>query len=359
MRSYRLLTVVFVCLVAGSLQVADARTRLKNICRVKGQEENTLQGLGLVVGLEGTGDGSSSKATIISLAKTLELMGSPKLDPKTIEASNVALVTVQATVPAAGGRRGDTIDCRVQSIGGAKSLAGGTLLLTPLLGPRTDSNRVYAKAAGTVHVEDPLAPNSASISGGCQRAEDFRNAFVLDNKITLVLDRHKADFQVAADIAELINSQLNFQQDSRSRESTLAHAIDQVNIEITIPQAYRADPVAFVSQIISLPILTPQIEARVVVDRAAETIVVSGDVEIGATVINHKNLSIDTTGEKGTRFVPLDSNSTKTSQAKLSALVETLDALQVDTVDIIDIVISLHRSGKLHGKLVVSGRSID
>ncbi|MHC4177435.1 MAG: flagellar basal body P-ring protein FlgI, partial [Planctomycetota bacterium] len=96
----------------ASAAPAEGQTLLKSICRVKGQEENTLQGLGLVVGLNGTGDGGRSLPTIRSLAKVMNLMGEPLGASGLTElkdAKNVALVTVTATVPAAGARQGDKL----------------------------------------------------------------------------------------------------------------------------------------------------------------------------------------------------------------------------------------------------------
>jgi flagellar P-ring protein precursor FlgI len=337
----------------GAPSAAEARTLLKNICRIKGQEENTLQGLGLVVGLKGTGDGGTFLPTIRSLATALQLMGSPLGQQGAAElrdVKNVALVMVTATVPAAGARQGDTIDCRVSSLGAAKSLAGGVLLLTPLQGPLVDSQRVYAFASGPLHVEDPKTPTTATIFRGCRLEEDFFNAFTKDGKITLILNRNHADFQVAQDVAELINSQLSFQ----SRDGNLARAINQLNIEVQIPPQYRDDPVSFVSQVLSLPMLEPQTQAKVVVNQRTGTVVIGGDVGIGAVAITHKNLVIETEGATplpASKFVPLESS--PAPSAKLKNLVEALNAVKVPTEDIIDIIKGLERNGKLHGSLTI------
>src|SRR5262249_34509263 len=132
---------------------AVARTRLKDICRIKGQEENTLQGLGIVMGLRGTGDGGAFLPTIRSLAMAMQLMGNPigaggQMELK--DAKNVALVMVTATIPAAGARQGDQLDCMVSSIGAAKSLQGGRLFMTALQGPQVESTRVYAFCHGAI-----------------------------------------------------------------------------------------------------------------------------------------------------------------------------------------------------------------
>ncbi len=332
---------------------AEARTRLKNICRVKGQEQNTLQGLGLVVGLNGTGDGAKSLPMIRSLATAMELLGVPVNDLRELDdAKNVALVMVTATVPPQGARQGDQVDCQIASVGGAKDLTGGTLMLTALVGPQPGNDRVYALASGSLMIESPRSPLTGVIHGGCRLEQDFFNAFSDGDKITLVLNKNHADFQVAQDVAELINSQLSFQSGDRNREY-LAKALDQVNIEVRIPDQYRDDSVLFVSQVIGLPLLEPQIEARVTVNRKRGSVVISGDLEIGAAVVSHRNIVVDTGAATlpEDRFVGVDPN--QTSATKLAALVEALNAVKVPTEDIIDIIIGLDRNGKLHGKLIV------
>lgn len=336
----------------GSASVAEARILLKNICRIKGQEENSLHGLGLVVGLKGSGDGGDFLPTIRSLATALQLMGSPLGQRGPIElkdCKNVALVLVTATVPSAGARQGDKLDCVVSSIGAAKSLNGGTLFSTPLQGPQVGNNRVYAFAQGQLHIDDLKAPTTAKIHQGCRLEEDFYNVFSKNGKITLVLDKNHADFQVAQDTAELINSQLNYQ----NNEGYLARAINQVNIEVTIPAQYREDPVLFISQVLSLPTLDPQPEARVVINEKTGSVVVSGDVEIGSVVVTHKSIVIETgsANSSANRFVPVDAE--KTSTAKLKSLVEALNAVKVPAEDMIDIIKSIERNGKLHGTLVI------
>ena len=146
------------CLLAVfAAQAPAARLTLKSICRIKGQEENTIQGLGVIVGLKGTGDSSSYLPTIRSVAKIMSIMGnSPAANAmaELKDTKNVALVLVTATIPAAGARQGDKIDCVVSSIGSAKSLAGGRLFLTPLIGPDPKHPRVYAFAEGAVTLEN-------------------------------------------------------------------------------------------------------------------------------------------------------------------------------------------------------------
>jgi flagellar P-ring protein precursor FlgI len=330
---------------------AHARTLLKNICRVKGQEENTLQGLGLVVGLKGTGDGGSYLPAMRGLAQAMHLMGNPLGNRGLLElkdSKNVALVMVTATVPAAGARQGDEVNCTVSSIGSAKSLAGGRLFMTPLQGPQVKDPRVYAFAQGPVHLDDPQSPTTGSIHGGCRLEADFFNPFVKDGKVTLVLDEDHADFQVAQDVAELINSQARIE----SRYGDLARALNQVNIEVSVPSQYSDDPVLFVSQVLSLPMTEPQTAASVTINERAGSIVISGDVEIGAVVVSHKNVVIETgDAPTGDRFVPIDPN--QDGSVRLLALVEALNSVKVPTADIIEIIKGLKRNRKLHAELII------
>ena len=129
--------------------------RIKDICRLKGQEENTLQGLGLVVGLKGTGDGGDIKPTVRALTRSMQNMGGQVasdiqgrlIEKEMANAKNVALVFVEVTIPPSGAQQGDKLSCKVSAIS-AKSLEGGNLMLTHLLGPRADRPVVFALASG-------------------------------------------------------------------------------------------------------------------------------------------------------------------------------------------------------------------
>ncbi len=318
----------------------------------KDQEENTIQGLGVIVGLKGSGDSSGYLPTIRSVAKIMSIMGSSPAASALAElkdTKNVALVLVTATIPAAGARQGDKIDCVVSSIGSAKGLAGGRLFLTPLIGPDPKHPRVYAFAEGPLTLENPAMPNTARIHEGCRLEEEFFHAFTKDNRITLVLDKNHADFQVAQDIADLINSQMGKQV---SNYAPLAHAFNQGNIVVEIPAQYRDDPVLFVSQVLSLPIMEPRTVPRVVINERTGTIVISGDVEIGSVAVTHKNLVIEAGGQAAARpFIGVDP--TDPTSPKLKALVEAQNAVHAPTEDIIEIIKGLDRNGKLHAPLII------
>lgn len=355
--SLALLIAAMACTLSSQ---ALGQTYLRDICRVKGQEENTLQGIGLVVGLKGTGDADVAP-TARALARMMELMAHPvgrdaagEYALKELEdARNVALVLVTATVPSAGGRQGDRIDCTVSAIS-AKSLEGGHLIMSPLLGPRPGTERVYAFAQGQIHVEDPDQPATAKVHLGCRLEEDFFNVFVKDGKITLVLDSNHAGFQAAQDVADQINSMQAYFASAESTDNYIAKALDQVNVEVTLPKPYLEDPVLFVSQILNQRISHLQTEARVVANRKTGSIIIGGGVTIGPVVVTHKNNIVVEAGGAAAadRFIPLSSGG-ELETAKLKDLVDALNAVKAAPDDIIDILEGLEQNGKLYGRLIV------
>ncbi|KKK89380.1 hypothetical protein LCGC14_2733700, partial [marine sediment metagenome] len=291
-----------------------------------------------------------------ALAKIMTVMGEP-LGPGGLadlkDAKNVAMVTVTATIPEAGARQGDKIDCVVSSIGAAKDLTGGRLFHTALVGPDKNNPTVYAFADGPITIEDTTL-TTGRIHRGCRLEAEFFNEFTLDGKVTIVLDKNHADFGVAQYVVDLINRSLVVSQGNRSGPSgrAPAKALDQSNIEIEIPTAYLDDPVLFISEILDEPLIGLDTGARVVINERAGSIVISGDVEIGAVIVNHRNVVIETGNvTAGQRFVSIDPDDT--SAVKLKSLIEALNAIHVPTDDVIDIIKGLERNGKLHAKLII------
>ncbi len=343
------------CTVALPSSPAAARTQLKNICRLKGQEENVLRGLGLVVGLNGTGE-ANDPATMRALAQAMRIMGDGEQGglEELKKIKNVAMVIVTATLPATGARRGDQIDCYVSALNG-KSLAGGRLAFASLLGPNTNDKRVYGLCEGQVIVDNPDQPMVGAVIGGCQvEADIFTPFYSEDGYITLILDRNHANFQTAALIAETINSQyresLNYSEDDKSApEEDLCHARDAANIRVRIPEVYRNDPVGFASDVLDIKLYEHEPESRVVINPRAGSIVISGDVEIGDVVVSHKNVVVEAVSTEA--FAALDVD--QTNDPKLKQLVDQLNSLKVPTVDMIEIIRGIDRDGKLHGRLII------
>lgn len=360
-----ILAVAALVLGASAMPALAAKTTLRNICRVKGQEENTLTGLGLVVGLNGTGEAGDA-ATMRKLARAFELMGSPvsmtgRLDPASLSElrniSNVALVMVSATVPATGARRGDRIDCSVSAING-KGLTGGRLAFASLLGPDPRSQRVYAHCHGTLQIDSPTQPMDARIHGGCQMQQDVFTPFEKDGYVTLILDQDHADFQTAESVVKTIQGKLEYSggandKDHDKVQQENVHAVNASNIRVKIPTSYQIDPVGFIAELLETEIYEAEPEARVYINTRAGSIQISGDVQIGDVIVAHRNLIVEATGTaRFAEFNPddLDPNNDMTS---LESLVSALNKLSVPADDIIEIIRGIKKLGKLHAKLMI------
>jgi flagellar P-ring protein precursor FlgI len=182
--------------------------------------------------------------------------------------------------------------------------------------------------------------------------EDFFNPFTQDGKVTLVIDQSHASFEVAQEVALRINTQLDFQQ---SGQEPIARAVNQQNVEVSIPQQYLSDPVDIVSQILRLEIglgRDVQTEARVVINERTGSVVIDGNVEVGDAVITSRNVVVETgQAALGDAWRPLHLGTEPPAQLK--ALVESLNAMRVPPQDIIDVIKGLERSGKLHGRVII------
>ncbi len=344
----------FFCLalVLSSQFTAFADHKIGDLCRIKGQEENALHGIGLVGGLKGTGDGDN-KSTMKALARYMELMGH-RLGPDAKgQASldelkgvkNVALVFVSATVPPGGAQQGDRLDCTVSAMS-AKSLAGGQLLLTEMRGPRTDDKTVYGLAKGAISLDDLASPQTGKVSLGLQVEARFQNEFVRNGRLTLVMNKDHASFQNTNYLAERINSQPDLGYN-------VARAIDQVKIEVTIPKLYEDNPAQFAGLLLDTRVARFQTDTKVIINERKKAVIVGADVEIGPVAVMHKNRLIQTGGAEGIgEFVSLDMVGDG-SKTKLAALVDALNALKVPAEDVIDIIKMLQHKQALFGELII------
>lgn len=341
--------------------------RLGDLCRLKGQETNTLQGLGLVVGLRGTGDGDAAP-TSRALARMMQLMGGPmsvdatgNLNLGDVEDSkNVAMVFVNAKLPPVGAQQGDVLDVTVSAIS-AKSLEGGYLMLTPMLGPRADNPTVYAMAQGRLTLAPDTPATVASIQGGMKMEATVKASYVKDNKITLIIDRDFADFSTAQRIEEEINSfrsltmgglqesRLSGNRSGNDNNAARALAIDQVHVEVQLPSIYRTNPIKYISILLDIPIQLANRGKRVVINEADGVVVIGDDVEIAPVLVTHRNLRIQAGGGNG--FVELGPDGTPAA-AKLKALADALGALDVPTEDLIAIIKTLKAKGDLYGEVI-------
>ncbi|MDJ0884651.1 MAG: flagellar basal body P-ring protein FlgI [Desulfobacterales bacterium] len=282
-----------VCMLMGlfvSLQLAPApvqAARIKDIANFRGVRQNQLVGYGLVVGLDGSGDSTKSEFTQQSLSSLLERMG-VTVDPEDIKVENVAAVMVTADLPpfASSGSR---IDVLVNSIGDAKNLQGGTLLLTPMKGV---DGQVYAMAQGPVSTGgfsygkgtgtgvQKNFPTAGRVVGGATIEREIRTRFNTREALTLAL--HKPDFTTATRMAMAINSAF---------ADSLAKAADAGTVEVRIPDLYIGRTVEMVALIEGIGV-TPDNISKVIINERTGTVIMGENVRIATIAIAHGNLSI-------------------------------------------------------------------
>ena len=269
------------------MDAAGAVSRIKDITTFEGVRGNMLLGYGLVVGLNGTGDSlSNSPFTKQSLIGMLERLG-VNVREDTLKTDNVAAVIVTATLPAFA-RHGTQIDVTVSALGDAKSLLGGTLLVTPLLAA---DGEVYAVAQGNPAVGGFSAggkgttvtkgvPTSARIPNGAIVEREV--GFEMVNLERVKLSLRNPDFTTARRIAQAINAFLGIPS---------AKALDPGTVMLTSPASYKDNLVALLTDIEQLSVTPDQI-ARVVIDETSGIIVMGENVRISTVAIAQGNLTI-------------------------------------------------------------------
>jgi flagellar P-ring protein precursor FlgI len=259
---------------------------------------------------------------------------------------NVAFVQVTAIVPPGGAQQGDTLDCTVSAIG-AKSLAGGMLMLTEMRGPRPDDKTIYGLAKGQISPDDLASPQTGKVSLGVQIETRFQNEFVKNGKLILVMNKDHASFQNTNYLADRINSQPDLGY-------KVARAIDQVKIEVTIPPLYQENPAQFAGLLLDTRIARFQTDTKVIINERKKAVVVGADVEIGPVAVMHKNRLIQTGAPEATgEFAPVDMAAADGTKTKLTALVDALNSLKVPAEDVIDIIKMLKHKQALFGELII------
>ena len=347
-------------LLLALLFAADAAAvQVQDLVRLKGSEPAKLTGMGLVVGLKGTGDGDKYMPAIRALASLLQ----KQLDPNVVAAElkgtkNVAIVTVTAEIGGAGVREGDLVDVKISAVGAAKSLEGGRLFFTPLT-PPIPGAKVFAIAEGDITIENEDVPTVGRVANGAQLTRNVMAQYMDEfGRLTLVLNNEVATWPMANNLASLINGYM------APDGPNIARAINQKNVVIQVPKYEQQDPAAFISQILQSYVDPSQIStgARVLINEKTGTIVVGAEVQISPVVVTHRGLTITsiTPAPEPTPRAPQvrESNWTavdpeKRGGARLIDLLRALEQLQVSSADRIAIVKEIHAMGKLHAQLII------
>jgi flagellar P-ring protein precursor FlgI len=349
---------------------ADASSRIKDISNFEGIRDNMLVGYGLVVGLGGTGDSlSSSPFTKQSLTGMLERLG-VNIRDESVKTDNVAAVMVTATLPPFA-RHGSRVDLVVSALGDAKSLLGGTLLVTPLVGA---DGEVYAVGQGNIAVSGFQAKGEGTtVSKGVPTAGRIPNGAIVEREVgfelhglaNLRLSLRNPDFTTATRLAGAIN---------KSVGSAEAKAIDPGTVTFKVPKNRRNDLVTLMMEIEQLRVIPDQ-AARVVIDEQSGIIVMGENVRISTVAIAQGNLTIritetpqvsqpepfsntgtTTTVERTEIEINEDKNRKLTvlqNGVSLQELVRGLNALGIGPRDMISILQTVKAAGALQAEIEV------
>ena len=261
--------------------------RLKDLATVKGVRNNQLVGYGIVVGLNGTGDGNKAAFTGQGLTNMLNNLG-VKVDPDATKVKNIASVMVTATLPPFF-KAGQSIDVTLSSVGDATSLQGGTLLVTPLKGL---DNNVYAMAQGPISIGGGPDPNAratarqtnhltvARISNGASVEREVPMSFA--NKESITISLASPDFTTISLMKTAIDTYLG---------GAYATAKDGASVDVAVPAKYKAQEVALLAALENIEI-NPEHKARVVLNERTGTVVMGDNVTINQFALSHGNLSL-------------------------------------------------------------------
>lgn len=347
---------------------ASEAARIKDIAYFKGGRANQLFGYGLVVGLDGTGDKDKTQFTNSTLANLLDNMRI-KVEAKDIKVKNVAAVMVTANFSPFM-KNGSRIDCQVSSLGDAKSLQGGTLLMTPLQGP---DGQIYAVAQGPIALGGFKAsgqsgskveknhPTVGYISEGALVEKEIPSHFQDGRQMQLSL--RSPDFTTAMKMAQTINSAMG---------GGYAQAVDAGTVKIEAPPLYENRTIELFSQIENLQV-QPEAVAKVVVSERTGTVVMGANVHISTVAIAHGNLTVQVT-ETPTASQPLPFSQGKTvvlpdsqiqvqegkgslhlvgGNTTIAQLVKGLNSIGVTPRDLITILQTIKAAGALHAELEI------
>ncbi len=348
---------------------AGATSRIKDLANIEGVRQNQLIGYGLVVGLNGTGDTLNNiPFTKQSLTAMLERLG-VNIRGQTIRTGNVAAVMVTANLPAFG-TQGTRIDVTVSAMGNSKSLQGGTLLVTPLLG--ADGN-VYAVAQGSLAIGGFQAEgDAAKITRGVPTVGRIANGALIEREIEFTLNRlsqlrmalRNPDFTTAKRIAAAINDYIG---------APTAEPLDPATVGITVPPQYRGNVVSLLTEVEQLQV-EPDLGAKIVIDERSGIIVMGRDVRVSMVAVAQGNLTVTISESPevsqplpfsrggNTRVVPrtrigVQEDGKKLAVVKdgvsLQQLVDGLNSLGIGPRDLIAILQAIKASGAIQADIEV------
>lgn len=342
----------------------SAQVRVQDVAQLKGRRTNKLMGFGLVVGLNGTGDGEKINTTRRALIALHQRFEQPVLDINEIGAANAALVAVEASIPDYGAREGQAVDVYVSAVNsGAESLKGGRLLMTPLQDATLTLPDILAIAGGRIDLTDEEVPTRGVIRGGATIEEDLFYNFIDEGYITLVISDSHAGWSMAQLMAKAINQELtspelSMQLSDEARqdvEPEAAVAIGPKNVRVKIPPWELPKPAWIITQVLETELFVmPQQEARVFINRLSKQVSFTGNVTISPTVLLIPGLGTVAVGGAGQAGPPgvVGLDTQESGGVPFQQLMDTLSKMKLSGEQLIGTIEQLSRTGTLHAQIV-------
>jgi flagellar P-ring protein precursor FlgI len=327
------------------LRPAQAFRRIGTVCTIAGQKTLTIHGQGIVFGLNGTGDPDKTASTARAFAAYLKQSNDPVIDINELtDLGSVAVVKITATIPRTGISDGQSLDCTVSAMFGAKSLEGGSLIPAPLGRVGSPDDTVVGLASGPLIIEDLANPTTARITLGLVMEQTIEMKILTKpNQIRLLLNPPYAGFEMAREVERAINTRFFLE----ANNTNIARAASNVAVDVIIPQQYD-NHVEFLGLLTGISLKDASRSARVVVNVKQGTIIVTGEVELSPVIITHRNLNV----EIANPFVEVRNLDGEQPPQQLADLVNALNQLKVPTDDIIGILRELYSSGQLHADFI-------
>lgn len=323
--------------LTGTLSPAKGlaqQVRLKDLVNYKGLRSNDLTGFGLVVGLPGTGDSPDSVVTVAAVKNLYERLGY-QVEGNAVVTQSVAAVIVTAKLPPFA-KNGDRIGMRVSTLGDAASLAGGTLILTPL---KAGDGKVYAMAQGALTIgaadgEDARSMTTVPMATGAVVERQFVPYFAKGGKLDIYLKQ--ADLTTHSRMVKAINTAFR---------DFIATSKDPVHIQVRIPSYYGDDPYSFLEKLEQIKVKTDS-KAVVVINEKTGTVVMGNEVRVDKVFIHHDSVAIEVSADKIKNVVDLGG-------ATVGQLMDGLNSLGLSSKDLVSILKSLKAAGALKAELKI------
>jgi len=350
-----------------SSRAAEGTVRVKDVAQIRNARSNQLTGLGLIIGLNGTGDSQSTIFTNKAFINMLERLGLPNLGG--VKVKNVAAVMVTCNLPPFV-KPGQAVDISVASMGDAKSIENGILVRTPMIGP---DGRVYAVGQGPISlggfgvessgvIVQKNVPTVGRIPNGAIVEKEV-NVTMLDENGNLYIDLLNPDYTTASELADKINKSLLGN----------AKAVDPASVRVFVTNTYKENLVDLIARIENINLNPRNNAAKIVLDERTGTILIGQNVKISPVAISHGGLTVKIEKQNDvSQPNPLSNGETKevtntkitaieekgitqlfTGGTTIGELVKSLNVLGVSTKDLITIIQTIKAAGALNAQLEI------